>query len=114
MRDDRERLLDVQEAIGRIEKYASRGRQAFETDELVQTWIVHHIRIIGEACRALSDALKKRYSNVPWPEVVGMRNILVHHYFDVDSDIVWSVVERDLPVLKSQVEAILKELPARV
>jgi uncharacterized protein with HEPN domain len=112
MRDDRERLLDIQEAIARIEKYAARGRGAFESEELIQTWIVHHIRIIGEACRALSDTVKNRYPNVPWPQVVGMRNILVHHYFDVDSDIIWSVVEKDLPALKNQLDAILNDLAA--
>ena len=56
MRSDRERLLDIQEAIERIEKYATRGREAFERDELIQTWILHHLQIIGEAARALSPA----------------------------------------------------------
>ena len=49
MRSDRERLLDVIEAIERIEKYTAQGREAFERDELVQTWVVHHLQIIGEA-----------------------------------------------------------------
>ena len=49
MRDDRERLLDIREAIRPIEKYSSRGRDVFERNELVQTWIVHHLQIIGEA-----------------------------------------------------------------
>ena len=51
MRDDRERLLDILEAIERIERYAARGREAFENDELLQTWVVHHVQIIGEAAR---------------------------------------------------------------
>ena len=55
MRDDRERLLDIVEAIERIEKYASEGRAAFEENELIQTWIVHHLQLIGEAVRALSN-----------------------------------------------------------
>ncbi len=50
MRNDRERLLDVREAIEKIEKYADRGRDTFNSDELIQTWIVHHVQIIGEAC----------------------------------------------------------------
>jgi len=54
VRDDRERLQDVLEAIERIEKYASAGRAAMHQDELVETWVVHHLMIIGEACRALS------------------------------------------------------------
>ncbi|MBI3246259.1 MAG: DUF86 domain-containing protein [Deltaproteobacteria bacterium] len=54
MRDDRERLLDIQEAIARIEKYTVQGQEAFEQEELIQNWIVHHLQIIGEAARSLS------------------------------------------------------------
>jgi uncharacterized protein len=56
MRDDRERLLDIQEAIERIEKYAARGRETFERDELIQTWVLHNLQILGEAARAISAA----------------------------------------------------------
>ena len=76
MRDDRERLFDIQEAIERIERYASRGRETFETEELIQVWILHHLQIIGEASRALSDDLKDRNPTIPWSQIVGMRNIL--------------------------------------
>lgn len=110
MRDERERLLDILEAIERIEKYAEDGKEAFESDELVQTWVVYHITIIGEACRALPNEFKARYANVPWADIVGMRNILVHQYFGIDIDAVWSVVEHDIPELKLNVNAILKSL----
>jgi len=110
MRSERERLLDILEAIERIEKYADEGKETFEADELIQTWIVHHITIIGEACRTLSDDFQARYANVPWADIVGMRNILVHHYFGIDKDAVWSVVEKDLPELKLNIQAILKNL----
>ena len=111
MRGERERLLDILEAIERIEKYAEDGKDVFESDELIQTWVVHHIEIIGEACRNLSNEFQARYANIPWADIIGMRNILVHHYFGIDTDAVWSVVERDLPELKSNVELILKGLP---
>ena len=110
MRDERERLLDILEAIERIEKYAEDGKEAFESDELIQTWVVYHITIIGEACRALPNEFKARYANVPWADIVGMRNILVHQYFGIDIDAVWSVVEHDIPELKLNVNAILKAL----
>lgn len=64
MRDDRERLLDIQEAIERIEKYATRGRDAFEHDELIQTWILHNLQILGEAARAISAVLKQQHPEV--------------------------------------------------
>ena len=110
MRDDRERLLDILEAIERIEKYTSKGREAFEDDELIQTWVVHHLEIIGEATRALSSEIKQNYPKTPWSQIAGMRNILVHHYFGVDSSAVWNAVDRDLTSLKAQVEAVLTTL----
>ena len=110
MRDDRERLLDIQEAIQRIEKYAAQGRDVFEQDELVQIWTVHHLQIIGEASRALSTSLRTQYPQIPWSKIIGMRNILVHDYFGIDTDIVWAAVEGDLPGLKDDIETILEEL----
>ena len=110
MRDDRVYLLDILEAIERIEKYTAQGREAFEVNELIQTWVVHHIQIIGEATRKLSQDLRIHYSEVPWTQIMAMRNILVHDYFRIDLDEVWLVIEGDIPVLKERVEFILKEL----
>ena len=110
MRDDRERLLDILEAIERIEKYTSKGREVFEDDELIQTWVIHHLEIIGEASRSLSTPIRQQHPDTPWSEIAGMRNILVHHYFGVDASAVWNAVDRDLPSLKQQIEAILAEL----
>jgi uncharacterized protein with HEPN domain len=106
VRDDRLLLSDLLETIQRIEKYASEGRERFETDELVQTWIVHHLQILGEAARGLSADLRARASDIPWPQIIAMRNILVHAYFGVDLETVWSTVENDLPHLKSRLEAL--------
>lgn len=58
MRDDRERLRDILEAIERIERHTAKGRDEFERDELIQTWVVHHIQIIGEAARKLSEEVR--------------------------------------------------------
>lgn len=110
MRDDRERLLDIQEAIERIRKYAMRGRDAFCSDELIQTWITHHLQIIGEAARAVSNELRDAHPEIPWSRAIGMRNILVHHYFGIDTEIVWLVVEHDLPNLHSQIAGLLKQM----
>jgi len=96
------------EAMGRIEKYAGRGRAAFETDELVQTWMVYHLQVIGEAAGQVSDELRSRHPEVPWREITAMRNILVHAYFAVDADEIWRVVEQDIPQLKAQVLSIMQ------
>jgi len=114
VRDDGERLRDILEAIERIERHQAQGREAFSTSELVQTWIVHHLQIIGEAARKLSDGLRKRHPEIPWPEIVAMRNVLVHDYFTVDLEEVWAAVEQDLPELKRKIEAVLKDLEESV
>jgi uncharacterized protein with HEPN domain len=110
MRSGQERLLDVLEAIERIEKYATRGKAIFLDDELIQNWMVNHIGMIGEACRALPDEFQAHYSGVPWADIIAMRNILIHHYFGIDTEAVWTVIERDIPELKINIQAILKDL----
>jgi uncharacterized protein with HEPN domain len=109
MRDDCEWLRDILEAIERIEKYSSKGKKAFEENELIQNWIVHHLQIIGEALRSISDDFREKHCEIPWKETIGMRNILVHHYFELDTELVWKSVIRDLPDLKEKVNAILEE-----
>lgn len=96
MRSDRERLLDILEAIERIEKYAARGKETFLGDELIQNWMVNNIMVIGEACRALPNEFQAGHANVPWADIIGMRNLLIHHYFGIDQEAVWAVIEKDI------------------
>lgn len=110
MRDQLERLHDILEAIERIETHSSKGRAVFERDELIQTWIVHHLQVIGEAAAGLDMKFQDKHPTIPWKEIVGMRNVLVHGYFDVDLDIVWEVVEKELPNLKSEIQRLIDEL----
>jgi uncharacterized protein with HEPN domain len=109
MRDDRERLLDIKEAIGNIKKYSVKGRRTFEEEELVQNWIIHHLQIIGEAAVKISDDFQEQHPDIPWPKIIGMRNILVHDYFRIDINAVWAVVENDIPQLEQQIELFLQE-----
>ena len=109
MRDDRERLRDIKAAIEEIEKYSSKGHAAFAANELFQVWMLHFLRIIGEACRSLSEATREQYRDVPWKDIIGFRNLLVHQYFGIDLDMVWDIIRNDLPILKNQVEAILAQ-----
>ena len=107
MRDLEERFLDMLEAIQRIGKYAARGRQAFVSDELIQTYIVHNLQILGEAATKVSTVQQAEYPDLPWTKMIGMRNVLVHNYFNIDLDIVWQVVESELPALQEKISRII-------
>ncbi len=110
MRNDRRRLRHILEAIERIEKHIARGEESFRRDELIQNWMLRHLQVIGEAARALSRAFRDQHEEIAWSSIIGMRHVLVHDYFGIDLDIVWRVVNTQLPELKRKIEAILKQL----
>ena len=111
MRDPRERLQDILEAIQHIQRHTAIDRQAFEHDELVQSWCVRHLQIIGEAARALPDETRNGIPEIPWSKIIGMRHVLVHNYFGIDTELVWNVVENQLDLLKTVIESFLKQKP---
>lgn len=110
MRSDRERLLDILEAIERINTHKVKSRSDFDSDELLQVWFIHHLQIIGEAASRLSDDIRAQHPDLQWGQMIGMRHILVHGYFSVDQEIVWNAVQENLAQLKQRVEAILRQL----
>jgi uncharacterized protein with HEPN domain len=110
MRDPKERLRDMLEAIAAIERHRDRGKAAFEEDELLQGWFVRNLQIIGEAARALPEDVRALGPEIEWPNIVGMRNVLVHGYFDIDADLVWEAVSRDALALKPRIERLSERL----
>jgi uncharacterized protein with HEPN domain len=103
VRSDPDRVQDILEAIDRIRRYSARGREAFDHDELIQVWVVRHLQVIGEAASKLSQIARDQQPDVPWRKIIGMRHVLVHGYFEVDLDLVWTVVEHDLAPLRRAV-----------
>jgi uncharacterized protein with HEPN domain len=97
------------EAIDRIERYAARGRDAFDQDELIQSWFIRHLQILGEAARALPDEVRQKAPDIEWKKITGMRHVLVHDYFGIDRDIVWTAVERELGPLKTSLARLLED-----
>ncbi len=83
---------------------------AFERDELLQNWFLRHLQIIGEAAGVLPEDVRVLAPEILWSNIVGMRNILVHGYFDIDTDIVWNAATRDVPAIEPAVERLLKTL----
>ncbi len=110
MRDDRGRLEDIALAIDKIQR-ALRGksRSDFDTDEMLQVWVIYHLQIIGEAVSRLTEDFTARYPQSPWRKIIGMRHILVHQYFGVDKEIVWGVIENDLQEIDELTRRALKE-----
>lgn len=112
MRDDRERLMDMLEAVQKIEQYAHDESFSSRDEELLEVWMIHHLQIIGEAASRISNELREKHPEVAWGGMIGMRHVLVHGYFETDRELVWRVVEQNLPTLKMQIEKMLAELSA--
>jgi uncharacterized protein with HEPN domain len=108
VRDDRLYLINIKEAVDRIQHYVEDGREAFSTSTLIQDAVLRNFQTIGQSAGRISDDLRKRHSDVDWRGIVGFRNVLVHDYLGVDLDRVWQVVERDLPELEQQIALILQ------
>jgi len=112
-RDRRERdfLLDIEDAIKRILEYtAGMNWDAYLLDYKTQDAVVRNLEVIGEASKNLSDEFRKRYPGIPWQEMSGTRDRLTHHYFGINQEIVWQIVEQDLLGLQRQIELVLHEL----
>lgn len=110
-RSDRLRLQDILDAIAEVDRYFPVDRVVFNANPLLQSHIFRHVMIIGEAAFRLSKEFKASYPQIPWIEIEGMRHILVHDYFKVDWEIVYSTACSDIPRLKPQIEAALASLP---
>jgi len=107
---DRGRLLHIKAAIDNIEKFLT-GRTAedFLVDQMLYYAVVKNLEIIGEAAYMLTNEFKDAHSATNWKDIINMRHILVHGYYQVDSRIVWVTIRNDLPTLKKQIEEYLKE-----
>lgn len=100
-------LDDIREAIGKIEKYvAGYDQDTFISDEKSIDAVVRNLEIIGEAANRIPDDYKSKHENIDWRGVVGLRHRIVHEYFGVDANIIWQIIQVDLPDFKEDLAKI--------
>ncbi len=99
---------DIREAIQRIAVYtAGLDYEQFMQDNKTQDAVVRNLEIIGEATKNLSSRLRRVYAQIPWKDLAGMRDKMIHHYFGINYEIVWTIAKEELPDLLSQIQDIL-------
>ena len=87
----------------------NKERQDLDKDRMLVLSLVKSIEIIGEAANKISDELKSKHSSIPWEDIIGMRNRLIHTYFDIDYDIVWQTIKNEVPKLVEELKKIIRD-----
>ncbi|TDQ42360.1 HepT-like ribonuclease domain-containing protein [Aureibacillus halotolerans] len=109
MKDNKLYVSHILDSLNQIESYCSDGKNSFFQSRLIQDAVIRNLEIIGEATKQLSGEFRKKHDHIPWREMAGLRDILIHDYFGVDLRTVWGVIEKELPKLKKQVQKIIIE-----
>ncbi len=106
-------LDDISDSIKKIESFISGiSEDQFSTDDKTIFAVTRALEIIGEAVNKIPEEIKEKYPEIPWKDIYGMRNVLIHAYFGVDLNVLWKTLHTDIPQLKKTVEIIkIKEFP---
>lgn len=109
-------LYHIKESIDAIAIHIQEGKESFLTNRTVKMAVIRELEIIGEAANKLPDEFKNRYPSVPWRDITDFRNVLAHHYWAIDLETVWNIIQNTdkLPYLRNQVEICILELEDKV
>lgn len=100
-------LDDIHDSIDAIKKYVKGMQKSeFMKADVIQDAVIRRLEIIGEAANRLPDSIKSKHPNVPWDQIIGMRNFLIHDYGRVNLELVWDTIQLDLPDLSAKLKTI--------
>jgi uncharacterized protein with HEPN domain len=105
-RDEALYLVDLRDAVERILRYTAAGRDAFLADPMIQDAVIRNLEVMGEAVRRVSADTRSAHPEIPWRQIAGTRDRVIHGYFTVDLEIVWEIVEAELPTLHQRLAAL--------
>ncbi len=109
MSNQRIYIRHMLECVERIQDYTAPGYATFAEETMMQDAVMRNLEIMGEAAKQVGPEFRCRFPDIPWRQIAGMRDVLIHDYMGVDIDEVWNVVANHLPELKAQLEGILRE-----
>ena len=110
MKDDRVYLRHILSCLEAIREYTAGGSKSFFADRKTRKAVIRELQEIAESTQRVSADLKQRQSSIPWRDIAGFRNVLVHDYLGLNTKRIWEIVERDLPELERQAREILKQV----
>lgn len=109
MKEDRVYLEHIIEAIEKVVAYSAPGWEEFQRNPMAQDAVIRNLEIIGEATKRLAEDTKTRSPEIPWREVAGLRDVLIHNYMGVNLRRVWNVIQQNIPGLRKAVEDLLRD-----
>lgn len=110
MKEDRLYITNILECIERIESYIAEGRDSFLQSRMVQDAVIRNFEVMGEATKRLSQELRSDNSDIPWRQMAGFRDMLIHDYSKIDVGEVWAVIDQDLPMIKPRLVELLEHV----
>jgi uncharacterized protein with HEPN domain len=105
------RIEDIEDSLNMIFQYVENlDYESWTKDRKTIDAVIRNIEIIGEAATHLPEEFKEQHTDIPWYQMKGMRNMLIHEYFGVDIDVLWKTIQEDLPLLKTKIQILLLQI----